>query len=176
MDAIPKNIPEIIKEAAVSPLGILALMVLSLAVLALIYFRPPEPVRVRVGIFVMLFLGVCGFGSAIVRTSEFEKSARTRNVVAQLEPAATEKEFATVISETRTKRLNIPDETRINLDWIFEDNAAARTYQTGRDSGLSRYRAALKAQSGRRQQGAYRSIVAAGTETVENYLQSRGRP
>jgi hypothetical protein len=59
-----KSFPEIIKQAATSPLGILALMIIGLAVLAFFFFRG-APVKVRVVIYVMLFFGVVAFGVAL---------------------------------------------------------------------------------------------------------------
>jgi len=59
--------PDIIGEAAKSPLGILALMVLVVSGLAAIYFRNAH-VGVRVSIFVLIFAGVVAFGFKIIQT------------------------------------------------------------------------------------------------------------
>jgi hypothetical protein len=68
MDKLIERLPEIITAAAQSHLGILALLSISLAVLAYVFFAKASE-KVRVGIFVLLFLGVIGFGVAMFRVS-----------------------------------------------------------------------------------------------------------
>jgi hypothetical protein len=58
--------PEIIEKAAQSPLGIFALMILVVGVLAVLFFQR-APVQVRVVIFSLIFGGVVAFGFAIAR-------------------------------------------------------------------------------------------------------------
>ena len=69
MDQLFKSLPDIIKAAAQSQLGILALLVVALAVLAYIFFAKAR-VKIRVGIFVLLFAGVVGFGVAMFHASD----------------------------------------------------------------------------------------------------------
>ena len=57
--------PELIEAASSSNLGIFSLMILVLAVIALVFFRK-APVAVQLSAFIPLFLGVAGFGYAIV--------------------------------------------------------------------------------------------------------------
>ena len=66
MDTLIKQLPEIITAAAQSPLGILALLSVALSVLAYYFFAKSSD-KVKVGIFVLLFGGVFGFGGAIVK-------------------------------------------------------------------------------------------------------------
>lgn len=68
------NLPQIISAAAQSQLGILALLVVALAVLAYFFFSTASE-NVRVGIFAMLFLGVIGFGVAMFRTPQSTEEA-----------------------------------------------------------------------------------------------------
>ena len=68
MDKLIEQLPEIITAAAQSHLGILALLSASLSVLAYFFFAKASE-KVRVGIFVLLFLGVFGFGGAMFRVS-----------------------------------------------------------------------------------------------------------
>lgn len=56
---------EVIRAAASSTLGILSLMCLILGIIALTFFRG-APVRARVFVFAILFLGVAGFGYVIL--------------------------------------------------------------------------------------------------------------
>lgn len=56
--------PQIIEQAAKSTLGILALMVLGLAFIGFLWFRK-APVKTRVAIFILLFLGVAGFAAVV---------------------------------------------------------------------------------------------------------------
>ena len=69
MDELFKSLPEVIKAAAQSQLGILALLVVALSILAYVFFAKAT-VNVRVGIFVLLFAGVIGFGIAMFRASD----------------------------------------------------------------------------------------------------------
>ena len=68
MDQLFKSVPEVIKVAAQSKLGILALLVIALSILAYVFFAKASA-KIRVGIFVLLFAGVVGFGAAVVRES-----------------------------------------------------------------------------------------------------------
>ena len=68
MDELIKRLPEIITAAAQSYLGILALLSVALSVLAYFFFAKASE-KAKVGIFVLLFLGVLGFGVAIFRVS-----------------------------------------------------------------------------------------------------------
>lgn len=60
-----ESIPGIIKEAATSPLGIFALMIIALAILAFFFFKD-SGVTVKVVIFILLFLGVAVFAGKVV--------------------------------------------------------------------------------------------------------------
>ncbi len=68
MDAITTRLPDIITAAAQSYLGILALLSVALALLAYFFFARASE-KVKVGIFVLLFLGVTAFGAAMFRAS-----------------------------------------------------------------------------------------------------------
>jgi hypothetical protein len=68
MDKLMEHLPEIITAAAQSYLGILALLSVALSVLAYFFFAKASE-KVKVGIFVLLFLGVIGFGGAMFRAS-----------------------------------------------------------------------------------------------------------
>jgi len=101
MDQLIKSLPDIIKAAAQSQLGILALLVVALSVLAYVFFAKAR-MKIRVGIFVLLFAGVVGFGvamfrasdsglpqapGAVVTTSGLSKEARTLLVGAASDPS-----------------------------------------------------------------------------------------
>ena len=68
MDKLIERLPEIITAAAQSYLGILALLAVTLSLLAYSFFARASE-KVKVGIFVLLFLGVLGFGGAMFRAS-----------------------------------------------------------------------------------------------------------
>ena len=68
MDKLIERLPEIITAAAQSYLGILALLAVALSVLAYFFFAKASE-KVKVGIFVMLFVGVIAFGVAMFRVS-----------------------------------------------------------------------------------------------------------
>jgi hypothetical protein len=91
MDKLIERLPDIITAAAQSHLGILALLSVALAVLAYIFFAKASE-KVRVGIFVLLFLGVIGFGVAMFRESG----------AASASPAGAAGSAATLSEEART--------------------------------------------------------------------------
>jgi len=68
MDKLFEQLPQIISAAAQSYLGTLALLSVALSVLAYFFFAKASE-KVKVGIFVLLFLGVLGFGAAMFRAS-----------------------------------------------------------------------------------------------------------
>ena len=68
MDQLINRLPDIITAAAQSYLGILALLSVALSVLAYVFFSKASE-KVKVSIFVLLFLGVIGFGVAMFRVS-----------------------------------------------------------------------------------------------------------
>jgi hypothetical protein len=68
------QLPAIISEAAKSPLGIFALMIISLALLGFFFFKEATE-KTRIAIFVMLFVGVAVFGLSIVRTTSAAEPA-----------------------------------------------------------------------------------------------------
>ena len=81
MDTLIANLPEIITAAAQSHLGILALLSVALAVLAYFFFAKASEIA-RVVIFVMLFLGVVGFGTAMFRVTDDVADSRAASAPA----------------------------------------------------------------------------------------------
>ncbi|MDE2396418.1 MAG: hypothetical protein KGM91_13350 [Burkholderiales bacterium] len=74
MDQLFESLPDIIEAAAQSQLGILALLVVALSILAYVFFAKAA-VKVRIGVFVLLFAGVIGFGEAMFRASDADRSS-----------------------------------------------------------------------------------------------------
>ena len=70
MEKLFEQLPKIIEEAAKSPLGLLALMIIALSLLAFFFFREASA-RTRVGIFLVLFAGCAVFAWAIFRVGFF---------------------------------------------------------------------------------------------------------
>ena len=68
-DSLIAQAPNIIKAAAGSPLGILALMVMVLAVLSFIFFRSASE-RIRLATFVLLLAGAGIFGATAIRAPD----------------------------------------------------------------------------------------------------------
>ncbi len=64
--AAVQHVPAIIEQAAKSPLGLFALMVIALSALGFVFFRRSSE-RTRIAMFVMLFVGVVSFGVAAMR-------------------------------------------------------------------------------------------------------------
>ena len=68
MESLFKSLPDVIKAAAQSHLGILALLVVAISLLAYVFFAKASE-KSRLGVFVLLFLGVVGFGVSMFRVS-----------------------------------------------------------------------------------------------------------
>jgi hypothetical protein len=68
VDKLVEHLPQIITAAAQSYLGIMALLSIALSVLAYFFFAGASE-KIKVGIFVLLFLGVVGFGAAMFRAA-----------------------------------------------------------------------------------------------------------
>jgi hypothetical protein len=66
-----KTVPDIIKAASATNLGILALLILVLAVIAFVYFRE-RPAIYQLAVFVVMFLGVTAFGYAAISVQHKE--------------------------------------------------------------------------------------------------------
>jgi hypothetical protein len=64
-----KSIPEIIKQASSSPLGIFALMIVVVGLLAYVFFKR-APIRIRVAMFSSILLGVVLYGVAITHAAQ----------------------------------------------------------------------------------------------------------
>jgi hypothetical protein len=94
MEAITTRLPEIITAAAQSYLGILALLSVALSLLAYFFFAKASE-KVRVGIFVMLFVGVIAFGVAMFRVSHDSATPA---------PAALSKEAQILLKEAAADR------------------------------------------------------------------------
>lgn len=68
MNSFTENFPSIISAAAQSHLGILALIIIALTILAFFFFTGASE-KVRVGIFLLLSFGAIGFGAAMFRST-----------------------------------------------------------------------------------------------------------
>lgn len=68
---VVQHVPSIIEQAAKSPLGLFALMVIALSVLGFVFFRDASE-RTRIAMFVLLFVGVASFGVAAMRVTPGE--------------------------------------------------------------------------------------------------------
>lgn len=90
-----EDAPNIIQEAAKSTLGILALLIISLAVIAILFFRTANE-KIRLVVFIFLFVGVVGYSYAIIRISDPRN--RWYVVVASVNTVA---EAATKVSEAK---------------------------------------------------------------------------
>ncbi len=69
-----QHIPAVIEQAAKSPLGLFALMIIAISLLGFYFFRDSTE-RTRIAMFVMMFIGVVSFGVAALRSLPEESSA-----------------------------------------------------------------------------------------------------
>jgi len=88
MDKLIEHLPAIITAAAQSFLGTFALLSIALAVLAYFFFAKARE-KVRVAIFVLLFLGVLAFAAAMFRESAGASTAPRPVTAAPLSKEAT---------------------------------------------------------------------------------------
>lgn len=95
MDAAAGRLPEIITAEAQSYLGLFALLSIALSILAYFFFAKASE-KVKVGIFVLLFVGVIAFGVAMFRAST---AASPPNAQAAAPPAALSKEAQMILKE-----------------------------------------------------------------------------
>lgn len=65
-DTAIKTLPEIIKQASQSPLGIFALMIVALSIMSYVFFTSARP-KIKILIFFLMFSGVVAYGVAISR-------------------------------------------------------------------------------------------------------------
>lgn len=87
MPELSAQLPAIIAEAAKSPLGIFALMIISLAILGFFFFKEATE-KTRIGIFSLLFVGVAAFGLSLVRTTSAAAPASDASASAAADTAA----------------------------------------------------------------------------------------
>ncbi|MDB6063030.1 MAG: hypothetical protein JWM78_3133 [Verrucomicrobiaceae bacterium] len=95
MDALTANLPAIISAAAQSYLGILALLSVALSVLAYFFFARASD-KIKVGIFVLLFLGVAGFAAAVFQAAA---TAQTPLISNAAKPASLSKEAKLILKK-----------------------------------------------------------------------------
>jgi hypothetical protein len=100
-----KSVPEIIKAAAQSYLGILALMVLVIGVIAYLFFKE-SPHQIRVAIVVLMLGGVAAFGVAAMRLQKSEAENTLNSKKTQMD--AQSQEALRYIKNLRLK-LRFPD-------------------------------------------------------------------
>lgn len=84
-DTAVESVPEIIKAAAQSPLGILALMVIAIAVLGYLFFGTASE-RTRIAMFILLLAGAAMFGAAAMKERPLIRD-KTEPVAKKKEPA-----------------------------------------------------------------------------------------
>lgn len=121
MDNFTDNLPAIIGAAAQSYLGILALFSVALTILAYFFFTGASE-KVKVGIFVLLFFGVFGFGVAMFRaaplvakTEEAAANETSHKDTLLVEPAAVKDEHSPRPTGTTKPIKNVEARTKDNL-------------------------------------------------------------
>jgi len=127
---LTKTLPDIIREAAKSELGILALLIVAVGLLAYVFFRQASE-RIKVGVFALIFAGAAGYGIAVVKTAQ-----APRNGPAPVEPVAAQK-AALVIAGTVVDAVsrNAILQAQVSIDG---SPAAATTDDTGTSASRCR--------------------------------------
>lgn len=75
------HIPNVIREAAQSNLGVLALLIVVLSILAFMFFRSAGP-RIRLFVYFSFFIGTCCFGFAILTNPLPNESGSLQDAIA----------------------------------------------------------------------------------------------
>jgi hypothetical protein len=109
--------PAIIKEAAQSELGILALMVIALGAVGYIFFRKARE-KARLAVFTALFVGVAAFAAAVVRVRSNTPPA-TASTPTVTSPAAGASPSAATVVEQKTGGDNSPAVSGVGGDVNF---------------------------------------------------------
>jgi formylglycine-generating enzyme required for sulfatase activity len=73
MDKFFNKVPEVIREASKSTLGVISLIIITLSLLALTFFATASE-NVRVGVFIFIFIGASLFVANLLRYTKLEKS------------------------------------------------------------------------------------------------------
>lgn len=98
MNELLGQVPGIIQEAAKSPLGLFALMIMILSILGFMFFRSSSE-RTRIAMFVLMFIGVAFFGAAAIRIAPNMESSSLKS---DLPPASS------------------PNQRNINGKWVAQ--------------------------------------------------------
>ena len=116
-----KSLPDIIAAASKSPLGVVALSVIALGVLAYVFFKEARE-RTRVAVFVLIFGGLAAYVTALARTSGLGGGApstyRVRAIV--LDPQNTP------VSEAKVWSSLGGEPMRVEGGWLFTIPAETR--------------------------------------------------
>jgi hypothetical protein len=179
MDELLKNLPEIIKAASQSKLGIVALSCVALAVLAYLFFRSAR-IAVRIGIFVLLFAGVVAFGVAMFRTTQ-APSRVVQPYQSEFGPAHRANEsfdgvkslFAQDIARVRAISTGEDRRAQVSalLDHYFQTR---RTYYVDFRQEFEKGQSVTKGSSGGRKQSPVRVACAPNMTIVEGSVSMTG--
>ena len=187
-----KYAADMLREAAKTPLGILALLILVLAFLAFKFFSD-APLPIRLAIFLCMLALTCFVGGVALlqktqtfaiekaQTASREASLHTL-LLAEAKPQATDlrpvppgEEFKThSTSETTPSYTHDADSAKARADIasVFEDAGAKRIYDMGVRKGLSKYQAVVAAQGDN--PVAQKTVVTAGKAQTEKFVESLG--
>ncbi|WP_412061067.1 hypothetical protein [Rubrivirga sp. IMCC45206] len=116
MEPVAENAPEIIEAAAQSPLGILALLVLVVGVVAVVLFRH-SPDKVKLACFGMIFAGAVGFGLAVLGQAAPDRSEPAVVGPADHPPNPVDTEPASPRAPTPREAPDEPERTTVTLSY-----------------------------------------------------------
>jgi hypothetical protein len=134
VDKLFEHLPAIISAAAQSYLGILALLAVALSVLAYFFFARASE-KARVGIFVLLFLGVAGFGVAMFRAAPAGPLAT---------PTALSKEAKTLLKQASQDPSGLVLYEKFGAGVDLHTNGVSLVTSKADHQGLARWEAALE--------------------------------
>jgi len=115
-----KTLPEIIKQASQSPLGIFALMIVALSIISYAFFKSAKP-KVKISIFFAMLAGVVAYGVAISRAASATSNAavyRVRVIVLSSQ--------GTPVDDSRVWSSAGGEAMRVEGGWQFVIPAAAK--------------------------------------------------
>ncbi len=149
-----QNTPNIIAEAAKSPLGIFALMIIALSILAFFFFRASSD-KIRASIFFLMFIGVVSFGAATLHSVPSTTPVAVSPPTHETAPPKQEPNDKKHIPETSKPVHDIPEKSQPNPPqnlptshevvtdlWVFQiidiqEMSSYRTHYSAEESNVN---------------------------------------
>jgi hypothetical protein len=189
METFFKYASDIISQAAQSPFGILALIILVIAFLAFFFFQKAKEAT-RIFIFLLILAAGIAFGAVVVNQSREDlinrSGAAAINALTAINRAPAIDDATNTVTKSTTTTTQTTNtlaegdwtdskwqDARNCISWVFADNGARNTYLAGRNRGLTQFEAVLAAEG--HDPGAQRLIMQFGADRMKQFIKSMGQ-